>query len=78
MIEVAVIISSSFRHRQGDEGKGGPPRSGRERLIGSVSGAAENIRRTVAPRGGELSDEMGDPFVSTVASWRVVMPQLIL
>ena len=53
MIEVAGTKSSSSGAGTAGEGKGGPPRSGAERLIGSVSGAVENIRGTVVPQGTE-------------------------
>ena len=53
MIEVAVTRSSPSDAGKADGGKGGPPRSGRERLIESVSGVAENIRGTVVPQGTE-------------------------
>ncbi len=77
MIEVAVIKSSSRRPRQGSEGKGGPPRSGEESLIPSVSGAAENIRRTVAPWGGELSDKRERSFLFNCGVMTGHDPQLI-
>ena len=75
MIEVAVVKSSPSPTGKGGGGKGGPPRSADEGLLRTVSGASENIRRTVASLGGgELSDGLWEKsFFSTVASWRVMI-----
>ncbi len=66
MIEVAVTKSSPPDAGHADGGKGGSPRSGEERLIGSASGAAENIRSTVASRRGAESCQTVGGIFSTV------------